>query len=286
MKLEKSKKHDVNYLAKVVDIQSFIQHPDPEVTKLKVAKIDGFSVVLGITSKPGLYIYFPTNCQINSQFLSYCNLYRDAELNTDTTQKGYIEKNGRCQAIKLRGQLSEGILIPAEELQGFCIASVNKEVELSPGDEFDIISDGSKSFWLTKKYIPKYQGFRGNSESRKGGRKYKVPKRLNKIIDTQFRFHYQTVLIKKCPHVVYPDSWINITKKIDGTSGVSAYVLCKRDLTWRDKLARWISGDKSDPVQYDYVYSSRTVIKNPYYNPESSKNKGYYGISCRMVRFY
>lgn len=35
MELVKSKNANINYLAKIVDIQTFTPHPDPETTKLK-----------------------------------------------------------------------------------------------------------------------------------------------------------------------------------------------------------------------------------------------------------
>lgn len=84
-------------------------------------------------------------------------------------------------------------------------------------------------------------------------------KDLDKIIENQFRFHYDTVLIKKCPHVLHPNDLISITSKVHGTSGISAYVLCKQELNWKQKIARWLTGEEFD--KYDYLYSSRSVIK-------------------------
>ncbi len=83
MKLSVSKNANVNYLAKVVKIENFHQHSDPEVTKLKCCNIDGFNIITGIDSEAGLYVYFPTACCINPDFLKYANLYRHSELNAD-----------------------------------------------------------------------------------------------------------------------------------------------------------------------------------------------------------
>lgn len=82
MKLIKSKNANVNYLAKIVEIKEFHKHSDPEVTKLKCCCIDGYNIITGIDSQPGLYVYFPTACCINPDFLRYCNLYRHKELTT------------------------------------------------------------------------------------------------------------------------------------------------------------------------------------------------------------
>ena len=112
MQFIKSKNANINYLAKVVDIKTFTPHPDPETTKLKLAHVDGYNIVVGIDSEPGVYIYFPTSCEINSQLLAYGNLYRHTEKNNKPEAKaGFFEDNGRVKAIKLRGIVSEGFLM-------------------------------------------------------------------------------------------------------------------------------------------------------------------------------
>ena len=83
-----------------------------------------------------------------------------------------------------------------------------------------------------------------------------------------------TTLIKKCPHVIKPTDLISITEKVHGTSGISAYVLCKKPLTWKEKIAKWLTGEEFDI--YDYLYASRSVIKNQYYNKGVSN--GFYGV--------
>lgn len=273
MKLIQSKNANVNYLAKIVKIDNFHKHSDPEVTKLKCCCIDGFNIITGIDSEPGLYVYFPTACCINPKFLSYANLYRHGELNVDQTKTGMFDDNGRVKAIRLRGELSEGFIIPIVVLENWVMSTVNVELKVEEGTEFDSIEHDGKTFWVNKKYIPKNtrtSGAPGSGNSGKG----KQPKGLDKIIENQFRFHYDTVLIKKCPHVLHPSDLISITSKVHGTSGISAYVLCKQELNWKQKIARWLTGEEFD--KYDYLYSSRSVIKNQYYN--RNVQSGFYGV--------
>ena len=273
MKLIQSKNANVNYLAKIVKIDNFHKHSDPEVTKLKCCCIDGFNIITGIDSEPGLYVYFPTACCINPKFLSYANLYRHGELNVDQTKTGMFDDNGRVKAIRLRGELSEGFIIPIVVLENWVMSTVNVELKVEEGTEFDSIEHDGKTFWVNKKYIPKNTrtpGAPGSGNSGKG----KQPKGLDKIIENQFRFHYDTVFIKKCPHVLHPSDLISITSKVHGTSGISAYVLCKQELNWKQKIARWLTGEEFD--KYDYLYSSRSVIKNQYYN--KSVQGGFYGV--------
>ena len=272
MKLIKSKNANVNYLAKVVRIENFKPHTDPEVTRLKCCVIDGFNIICGIDSEPGLYIYFPTACCINPDFLRYANLYRHKELNNDPEQSGMFDDNGRVKAIRLRGELSEGFILPAVMLENYIVSVTNVNYEAEEGIEFDSVEHEGKTFWINKKYIPKNTRTPGAPGS--GNRGGKQPKGLDKLIENQFRYHYDTTLLKKCPNVIKPDDLISITEKVHGTSTIHARVLCKRELTWKQKIARWLTGYEFN--DYDYLYSSRTVIKNRHYN--KNVTDGFYGV--------
>ena len=73
----------------------------------------------------------------------------------------------------------------------------------------------------------------------------------------------------KCAHI---DGYtISVSK--DTEPGISADVLCKRQLKWKDKVAGWLT--YVPDTAYDYLWSSRKVVKNQYYNKEVSE--GYYG---------
>ena len=224
MKFIKSKNANINYLAKIIDIQNFTPHPDPETTKLKLAHVDGFNIVVGIDSQPGIYVYFPTSSEINPQLLAYGNLYRHTEKNNNPEAKaGFFEDNGRVKAIKLRGIVSEGFLMEWTLFHNFIVENTNKEIEPDINTEFDSIEDSGKSFWICKKYI-----VQTTIKSPKESRYQKRVKRFNRIVDTQFRFHYETSIYRKVPTFIKPNDLISITSKIHGTSGISAYVLCKK----------------------------------------------------------
>ena len=270
MKLQISKNANVNYLSKIVEIKEFIKHPDPKVERIKCAVVDGFIITVGIDSEPGLYIYFPVLSQINPNLLQYLNLYRNKNLNKDPEKTGYFEDKGIVKAINLRGVKSEGFLMPLTDLQNFIVDQVNVELpNPEPNTEFDEVEHANKVFWISQKYVAPVQRTPGAPGSSKEKKKHKG---LNKIIDEQFRFHYDTVILKKCPHVIHPDDIIHISSKWHGTSGISAYILCHKKLNWKEKIAKWLTGNSFDV--YDYVYSSRTVIKNQYYNKDVTS--GYY----------
>ena len=282
MKLIVGPKANVNYLAKIVRIENFKPHTDPEVTKLKCCVIDGFNIICGIDSQPGLYVYFPTACCLNPDFLRYAHLYRHPELNADPEQSGMFDDNGRVKAIRLRGELSEGFILPAVTLENYILSVTNVNIEVKEGTEFDCVEHDGKTFWINKKYIPKNTRIPGAPGS---GRSAKQPKGFDRILEDQFRFHYDTTLIKKCPNVIKPGDLISITEKVHGTSGISAYVLCKTPRAWNNKACAWIAknifrlnliGDVDHCIEYDYLYASRTVIKNKFFN--KNVTDGFYGV--------
>lgn len=277
MKLSISKKANVNYLAKVVEIKDFTPHINPEVTRLKVAHVDGFNIIVGINEEPGKFIYFPTSCCINPQFLSYANLYRKAEMNVDQTQTGMFEDNGRVKAIKLKGQVSEGFLLPIQTFLNFVVSSTNvdfTEDECPAGTEFDEVEHKGKTFWVNKKYVVQHQnGGGGNGGTRNEKKRNKKLKKFNRLIDNQFRFHYDTIIVRKTPEVIQPNDLIHLSHKWHGTSAIYAYVLCKHPLTFKERIAKFLT--KEEFNRYEYLYASRSVVKNQ--NINAGVTNGYYG---------
>ena len=285
MNLTKSKNANVNYLAQIVDIKDFSNHINPKVERLKVAHVQGYDILVSIDEQPGKYVYFPTNSMINPALLSFANLYRHGELNANSEKTGFFEDNGRVKAICLQKQVSEGFLLPFTILQEFILSSVNvalDEKDCPDGLEFDQAEHGGKAFWINRKYVIHNNNQRqnaGNPGDRKARKCNRKIAKLDAVIENQFRFHYDTVLLRKNPNVIAPNDLISISAKIHGTSHVSAYVKCRRYLNWRERLASWITKRKDLFNDYMHLYSSRSVIKNRFlYKGKQRHAGGFYGI--------
>lgn len=266
MKLIKSKKANINYLAKIIRINGFESHPNADA--LKCAFVDGYKVIVGLNEPEGKYVYFPTSCEINPNLLTFANLYRDKTLNANSEVKpGFFENNGRVKAVKLRGIVSEGFLMPLETLCNFISSELSLDVksfDIEANIEFDSFSHNNKEFWICKKYIIKSNNASSSSNHRKAV--------INsKIVDGQFRKHYETAIYRKEPTAISPYDLISISSKWDGTSQISAYILCKQKLNWKQKIAKWLTGEEFN--KYDYVFSSRNVIQNE----NLDNKKSYYG---------
>lgn len=266
MELTKSKNYNINYLAKIVNIQSFSSHPNKEVTKLKVAHVNGYNIIVGIDEKPGLFIYFPMLSEINPNILAYCNLYEKSDLNKDNTKKGFFSSNGKVKGIKLKGLVSEGFLLPLASFKDFCSDNFQRTPEFVNNTEFDYLEDNGKKMWINRKFVVKPT----NQYKSKTSKPVKSVKGFDKLREDQFKFHYDTQIIKRVPDALYPTDIIHISSKWHGTSAITAKVLCHKKLNWREKIAKFLTGHSFDT--YDVIYSSRRVIKNRYYK----KSNGFY----------
>ena len=307
MRFIKSKESELhpNYVSRVIRIkeEDFSPHPHPDVTKLKCCRIGGdtiYNVIVSIDSKPGKYVFFPASTKINPEFLRYANLYRDPEMNSNPNKTGFFEENGRVKSLKLKASyektdpstgvkeniflpngVSDGFLIELQVVLNFILDTFNIEVNENdiPDDTwFDTIEHEGKVCWLSKKFIPKVftaKNKTGGDQSRYKRRQKKL-KRFNRVIPEQFRFHYDSTLVKKVPFVVQPTDYIHISGKMHGSSVIFSYVLCKQQLNWKQKIAKYLTGYEFN--KYDYLYASRTVIKNQYIMKEAGKTGNVYHV--------
>lgn len=262
MKIE-TREDSLNYACQVIKLP-----PKQVVNGLdKLVKVthQGNDVLVGKdTDENSLYLFFPAECAISGAYLAYNNEFRESTLNFDRSAKGYFEPTGRVKTIKFKGIISTGYIAPrASLLQVVHHEAVEK---LKVGDEFTTIN----GFELCKKYkITRTQGSGEKGESRYN----KKLKRFDKLVPNQFRFHVNTPQLAKCLGNFKPDDQIVITSKWHGTSAVFSNVLIKKELTWKEKVAKFFGVNVVD-TKYDNLYSSRSVIKNQYINKEATP--GYY----------
>jgi len=214
--------------------------------------VDGNEIITSNQTKEGtIGIYFPLECQISASYLKANNEFKTKELNADINAKpGFFEEKGRVKAVRLRGNKSMGYVAPIDTL-AYILGDKVSDLTSLVGEEFDTVNGEE----IVKKYVVKKQGT--GSLTTQHNKKV----RESKIIDNQFRLHYDTAQLGKNLHRLQPDNIISISWKLHGTSFVSSKVLCKRPLKWYEKFAKWL-GVGVSTTQYDNIYSSRKVIKN------------------------
>jgi hypothetical protein len=254
--LTKSKDHNPNYLAKVVALKGLKKHSNAD--RLQTVDIDFQTVITGMDAKEGdIYVYFPLESKINKDFLSSTNSFRDKELNGDKEKTGFFGDKGRVRAMKLRGEKSMGYVVPS-----FHVAAWSG-VDILPqdvGTEFDTIGD--------KLILEKYQIKEKTTNSKQG----KKPK-VSRLVDGQIHLHADTENLRRNAHKINPQDTISITYKTHGTSWWVSNVLVKRSLSFWEKLGQKL-GINVQEFEYDLVYGSRRVVKNP--SVEDPKQKDHF----------
>lgn len=168
----------------------------------------------------------------------------------------YLARGNRVRCIKLRGTISNGLVLPVERLRAFG-DNIFKE-----GFSFTELN-GHK---ICEKWVPKTKS-RTQGSKKKG----KKVKETSRIIPDQFHFHVDTAQLLRNVHKLDPDHIYSISRKLHGTSAICGNVLVKRKLNWREKFLKKIGININD-TEYDYIYASRKVIKNSSLNPA-----GFYG---------
>lgn len=255
------KENSKNYACSVVEIKGVF--PIEGADKIQRCNVNGNDVVISKDIKIGdKMLYFVSGTRLNSDYCKYNNLLDKAEFNIDSTKKGFISyKQFRIKAIKLKGIISDGMLMPLDSLDAFHL-DLKKNVKV--GDEFTDIGDYS----LCEKYFVPVRN------SNPGGKAPKQLKRISRLVENQFFLHGDTDNLRKNIHKINPNDIIGIHYKKHGTSFVAGNILVKKNLKWYERLAKRLGLDIVD-TQYDIVYSSRKVVKNEYLNTETGA--GYYG---------
>ncbi len=243
MKLE-IREDSKNYACNVVEIKEVF--PIEGADKIVRVVVNGNSIVIPKTTEVGAkMLYFVSGTKLNAEYCHRNNLYDRSEENLDITEKGFISfKQRRVKAIKLRGIVSDGMLMPLKSLGFFLGDSLTK---LKVGDEFTDINDNS----LCKKYVVPVKAHpQGNGEKAPRANKLK-----DLIVDNQFRFHTDTAHFAKNLHLFQADTEIIITRKMHGSSLILSNVLINKQLNWKEKLARFF-GVEVPTSEYGVIWSS------------------------------
>ena len=177
------KRGSENYVGTVVEIKNIFNIENAD--KIVRTNIFGNDIIISKDVNIGdKMIYFISGTKLNSDFCKYNNLLTDKEQNNDKTKTGYISpKQFRVKAIKLKGIISDGILLPLSSLEFQYGDNWNRI--LNVGDTFTDINDVS----ICEKYIVPVA-----RNSNPGGKAPKIA-RFNRILYNQFHFHNDTICV-------------------------------------------------------------------------------------------
>ena len=234
-----------NYLAKVVRLDHNRKHSNAD--RLLCWNVEYKNVITDLSYNNGeVVIYFPELSQINSELLSYLNLYNDKTLNQDPNVSGYFSHKGIVKTQSFRGEKSEGFVLKFDVLKQWLDT---KDIGLFAANtyvsqEFDYVGE----IQICNKYEPPV---RNSGTQPNLGKKQKVS---DILIPDQFRFHVETSHLEKNLHKVI-DKEVIITWKLHGSSCILSRVKGKRQLKWYEKILLKL-GVKIITEEYVDIYSS------------------------------
>lgn len=236
----------MSYCGYITKLQNVRPHSNAD--RMKLADCFGNTVCVGIdTPEDTLLIYFPTDGQLSVEYCEHNNLVRKKDENGNNIG-GYMDPDKRnVTAIKLRGEKSDGLVMPLESL-AFTGVDIST---FQMGDTITVVNGHE----ICKKYIPVNKKAPRVSEGNRT-RKKKVP------IAPLFVEHADTEQLAYNMDAFKPGDEIEITLKMHGTSQRTGYLPVfkgyKRTL-W-DKICR----RAGEPIyEWDYVSGTRrTILEN------------------------
>lgn len=240
-----------NYSATVIRVPKVRKAQNSD--RLYIVDALGMSAIVDdswIDREGELALLFPAEVQLSENYTANNNLYRDNVMNIDQSQRGYIDANRRVRAMKLRGNISNGLVLPLESLA----APGSNLSMLNEGDVFDTI-DGVK---ICRKYVVPVKATSAQNRADS-----KIKKAFKRVDSTFLPEHFETGQWLREEGHVRPDEELIITQKLHGTSVRLANTVVKRQHTKREKLAAKFLGARIADHEYDLVAGSRKAIKDP-----------------------
>ena len=225
------------YCGYVTKLKNVRKHPNAD--RLVLADVFDSTVVVGANSQDGdIVIYFPCDGQLSAEYCEYNNLLRKKDENGNNIG-GFLDPDKRnVKAIKLRGERSDGLVMPLSSLD-----YINKDLKdmLVVGDQITVL-DGKE---ICRKYIPRGRRTVNRAQTKKEKRKVNEFPLFEEHRDTE-QLDYNIAAFK-------PGDLVTLTLKMHGTSGRTAYL----PSAGKNKIEHFIF--KLFP-RYKYVTGTRRVV--------------------------
>ena len=196
------------YVCKVKNIR-----PAENADRLNACEVFGITTIVDKSvNENDLYVYFPTDGQISEEFGKANDLFRRKDENGNPAG-GFIDPVKRnVGAIRLRGNKSEGLILPLT-----CLAPFGDISNLAEGD----IVSTFNGHVIAEKYVPMHKP-RTSQPTARGERERKSAKKC-RIKYPFFAEHIDTPQLRFNMDMFKPGDIICLTEKVHGTSSRNAY---------------------------------------------------------------
>lgn len=254
-----------NYSATVIKVPAVRKAANSD--RLYIIDALGMTAIVDdswIAREGELALMFPAEVQLHPYFCRFNSLYSDQELNLNSDAKGYVGKNRRVKALKLRGNISNGLVMPIDSL-GYAMDMSGTHWSRGVFEE-GMVFDTFAGRDICRKYeieVKTPSLTRGEQQ---------VKKAFKRVDDTFLPMHFDSAHWDREQHRIDHRAEVIVTQKLHGTSVRLANTVVKRKLTWLERLAQRVGVAVKDH-EYDLVAGSRKVIKDPN-NPNQKHHYG------------
>lgn len=244
------------YCGYITTIKNLRKHSNAD--RLQCLEVFGQNVIVDMSYKEGQkVVFFPTDGQLSEEFANDNNLVRKKDENGNNIG-GYMDPDKRnITAIRLRGEKSEGLVLPVEVLSKYTDVS-----KLKDGDQITVLNGHE----ICKKYIPNRQIRKANSNSKK----HESKNQKETISYPFFEEHIDTSQLDYNLSAFKEGDIVYLTRKLHGTSGRSSnsVEVTKKE---RNLLLKKVFKLKDKEIKHFKLVSGtrRTILK--------SFDGGYYG---------
>lgn len=193
------------YCAYVTTIKNIRKHSNAD--RLQCCEVFGNNVIVDLSYSEGQrVVYFPTDGQLGKEFAEENNLVRVKDENGNYTG-GYLDPDKRnIKAIKLRGEKSEGLILPVSVL-----AKYTNIEKLKDGDTISTLN----GYEICRKYIPRGSHRKISSNVRVANNKKELKQ---KVSYPYFEEHIDTEQLAYNQSAFKENDIIYLTQKLHGTS--------------------------------------------------------------------
>ena len=244
------------YCAYITTIKGLRKHTNAD--RLQCVEVFGQNVIVDLNYYEGQkVVFFPSDGQLSLEYATDNNLVRVKDENGNNIG-GYMDPEKRnVTAIRLRGEKSEGLVLPIETLSKYTDVS-----KLKDGDQITVL-DGHE---ICQKYIPR--GKRNNHPIETGSKK-KKKKSKESVSYPFFEEHKDTAQLAYNMSAFRPGDTIYITRKLHGTSArtMKTVKITKKS----NKLRRFLHMEPKITREVSVVSGSRRVVLK-----DMNANDGYY----------
>lgn len=230
--------------------------------RLQCATVFGQNVIVDLSYYVGQkVVFFPSDGQLSEEFATNNNLVRKKDENGNNIG-GYLDPVKRnITAVKLRGEKSEGLVLPIETLAKYIDVS-----KLKDGEQITVLNGHE----ICRKYIPKRNNrARTNTNTNTNG-KHKKKYQKEIVSYPYFDEHIDTSQLNYNLHAFKEGDIIYLTRKLHGTSGRTQNAIevtkKKRNLF----LKKVFKLNDKEYKQFKLVSGTRRTVLKSY-------DGGYYG---------